>query len=266
MKCNFIHIKLKEKNNIDLNDNKILKLFKLNLGNNVYKLDNNKNRKETSNKNLEISCYKNYIKSNIGKMIYKNNGNNRQIKIFNEIFISNNKKRAKIIINNKQYELKDNLENQKHFKQIIKIKFFDCIFYLNCMFKDCESLSSIKNFQNINMNKINDISQMFFKCSSLKEISDISKWDLSNIKNMSFLFAECTFFELFQDFYKLILTGGEEIYINSLLESKTNKIHFMSDIFNSRSSIKSLPDISKWNLSNNKDISGLFCGCSSLES
>ena len=63
MKCNFIHIKLKDKNNNNLNNNKILVLFKLSLGNNIYKLNCNKNRKETSNKNLEISYYKNFIKS-----------------------------------------------------------------------------------------------------------------------------------------------------------------------------------------------------------
>ena len=74
------------------------------------------------------------------------------IKVFNKIFISNNKKRAKIIINNKQYELKENLENKKQF---VHIKFIDNIFYLNCMFKDCESLSSVKNFQYINTNITN---------------------------------------------------------------------------------------------------------------
>ena len=38
-------------------------------------------------------------------------------------------------MNNKQNDLKENLENPKHFDQIIKIKFFDYILYLNCIFK-----------------------------------------------------------------------------------------------------------------------------------
>jgi hypothetical protein len=99
---------------------------------------------------LIVNYYKKCIKSNIGKMIYKNTGSNKNIKIFDKIFILNNKKRVKIIIKNKQYELKENIKSQKHFAQIIKIKFFDYIFYLNCMFKDCKSLSSVKNFQSIN--------------------------------------------------------------------------------------------------------------------
>ena len=248
MMYNFIQLKLKDKSNINLNNNKILELFKLSAGNSVYIKGYNKNKKETPNKNFEISYYKKNIKSNIGKMIYT--GHNKEIKIFNKIFISKNKEKAKIIISNKQFELKENLENKKYFFQIIKIKFFDYIFYLNCMFKDCESLSSVKNFQNLNtkhlkeiyslfagcnsllyiddisnwnMNKINNICQIFYKCSSLESLPNISKWNLNNIKNMSFLFAECR-------------------------------------------SLKYLPDISKWNISNAYDISGMFNKCSSLES
>ena len=34
MKCNFIHVKLKDKNNINLNIRKILEIFKLSIGKN----------------------------------------------------------------------------------------------------------------------------------------------------------------------------------------------------------------------------------------
>ena len=182
MKCNYIHLKIKDKNNNNFNNNKILELFKLSIGNNIYNFDYNKNKKESSNKNLEIIYYKKYTKENIGKMLYKNNGNNKKITIFNEIFISNNKERAKIIINNKQCELKENLESQKYFDQIIKIKFSDCIFYLNCMFQGCESLYSVKNFQNINTNKLKEIDSLFEGCSSLLYIDDISNWNMNKIK------------------------------------------------------------------------------------
>ena len=39
-------------------------------------------------------------------MKYARDKYNKKIKLFNKIFISNNKKIAKIIINNKQFELK----------------------------------------------------------------------------------------------------------------------------------------------------------------
>ena len=179
MKYNCIHFKLKDKNNINLNNNKILALFKLSVGNNINILDYNQNKKQSSNKNLEISYYKKYIKTNIGKMIYKNNGYNKEVSIFNKIFISKNKSRTKIIINNKQYELKENIENQKHFYQIIKIKFFDYIFFSNCMFRDCKSLSSVHNFGNINTKYLETIFNLFEGCSSLLYIDNLSNWNIN---------------------------------------------------------------------------------------
>ena len=52
MKCNFIHIKLKDENKI--NKNKNLELFKLSIGNSINNLNYNINNKKYSNKNFEI--------------------------------------------------------------------------------------------------------------------------------------------------------------------------------------------------------------------
>ena len=130
MKCNFIHIKLNHQNNNNL-DNKIFMLFELSLGNNLTNLNY---CFLSSNHNLKINYYKNYTTTNCGKMIYKNN--DKEINIFNKIFISNNKNRAKIIRNNKLIKLKESFVNQKqNFK--IKIKFLDIIINLNSMFNNC---------------------------------------------------------------------------------------------------------------------------------
>ena len=116
MKCNFICVKIKDKNNSNLNNGKIQEIFKLSIGNNRSNLNYNKNNKEYSNKSMEIIYYKKYIKKNIGKMVYKANESNQEIKIFNKAFIKNNIKRAKIIIKNKQYDLKENIKNENNLK------------------------------------------------------------------------------------------------------------------------------------------------------
>ena len=54
MKCNFIHIKLKDKNNFNLNKDKIFELFKLSIENNANRLSYNKNEKISTNQNLEF--------------------------------------------------------------------------------------------------------------------------------------------------------------------------------------------------------------------
>jgi len=61
MKANFIHLKFKDKNNINLNNNKILELFKLSVGNNIINLNYNNNKKESSNQRLDIIDYFKYI-------------------------------------------------------------------------------------------------------------------------------------------------------------------------------------------------------------
>ena len=145
---------MKDKNNINKNY-KNLELFKSSIGNKAT-FNYNANKKESSNQYILISYYKKYIKKSIGKMIYKKNKNIEYTKIFNKIFILNNKKRAKIIINNKLSYLEENIENKKPIFKI-KIKILDNILSLNSMFKDCTSLASVNNFQNINTKYLQSI-------------------------------------------------------------------------------------------------------------
>ena len=81
-------------------------------------------------------------------------------------------------------------------KQIfkVKIKFLDNAIFLNSMFRDCQILSSVYNFQNINTKYLKTIYQLFCKCSLLLNIDDISNWNINNI-NYDF-FIEIYFLEI----------------------------------------------------------------------
>ena len=184
MKCNFIHVKLKDKNNIKLNNKKFQEIFKLSIGNNIKYFNYKNNKEEISNKNIEINYFKRFIKKNIGKMIYKTAEYNK--KIFNKAFIENNMKRAKIIIKNKQYYLKENIKSKIKVCKI-KIKFFDNIIKLNSMFEDCKSLSSVHNFQYLTTKYLKTIFNLFCGCHSLKFIDDISNWIIDNINDIYIL-------------------------------------------------------------------------------
>ena len=303
MKCNFINVKLKDRNFININKNKVKEIFNLSLGNNIIYFNYNENKEEISNQNLEISYYIKFIKKNIGKMIYEMDKYNKRIKIFNQEFISNNIKRAKIIIENKQYNLKEDIKNEKQIFKI-KIKFIDNIINLNYIFKDCISLTSIYNFHNLitkylkaifglfygcsslkyiddisnwNTNNINDynISLLFFGCSSLLKLPDISIWDISKVTIFNFLFGECSSLESLPDISK-----WNTINIRSLVglfykckslkilpdisKWNTSNVFNLSLLFNECSSLKELPDISKWNLDNVISLNCLFLNCSSL--
>ena len=262
----FFHVKLNRNNSISLNKNKIIEILRISIGNNIINL---------SYKKKQINFKKKYNIKNIGKMRYEANINDKEIKILNQIFISNNMRRAKIIINNKQFNLKENINNKNQFYKI-KIKFLDYAIELNSIFEDCKSLSSVNNFQNLNtryiktiynlfskcnsllyiddisnwnISKINDISGLFFQCSSLKYLPDISNWNTSNVNNMHCLFSKCSSLVSLSDISKWDL-------------SKVNNI---SKMFYECSSLIQLPDISKWNTKQVTDMNNLFSKCSKLK-
>ena len=126
-------------------------------------------------------------------MKYAKDQDNNEIEIFNKKFVLKNKKRVKIIINNKKYKIEEKIQNEKQIFDI-KIKFLDNILKLNSMFQDCKSLSSILNFKNLDTKYLKTIFNLFNGCSSLIYLDDISNWNINNINDNGILglFGECS--------------------------------------------------------------------------
>ena len=179
-------------------------------------------------------------------MLYKS-AKNKEVKIFNDTFVSNNMKRAKMIINNKQYKIKENTQNLIQSVKI-KINFLDNIINLNSMFSNCESLYSIHDFKNLNTKYIKTIYNLFAGCNSLIYIDDISNWNLNNINNIRKIFYQCS-----------SLKSLPNISIWNI-----NKVNDISELFAGCSLVKELPDISKWSTSNANNMSKLFYKCSQI--
>ena len=158
MKYNLFKVKIRDKNG---KYNEIYELLKLSVGNNITEINYNKNKIKSTNQSFDIivSCDKKKIKKNNGKMIYEAKNSN-EIKILNKVFISNNMKRSKIIINNKQNELKEIVRINKQSVKI-KINFLDNPIYLNSMFKDCKLLSGVYNFKNFNTKYLKAMCYLF---------------------------------------------------------------------------------------------------------
>jgi len=98
-------------------------------------------------------------------IIYKI-GNKNEIRLFGEDFVKNNRKKCKVIIGDKEYNL---------------------IEFLN--FNKCEgnlkiTLKEIKTITNM--------SSMFYNCNSLMSLPDICYWNTNNVQNMENLFRGCT--------------------------------------------------------------------------
>ena len=98
---------------------------------------------------------------------YEGDKENINIKIFGDTFVENNKKKCKMVIDNKELEItgKYNIENCNNNKLEIELK---------------------------GINNVVDMSYMFNRCSSLLSLPDISKWNTNNVSDMNWMFSGCS--------------------------------------------------------------------------
>ena len=215
-------------------------------------------------------------------LIYKIDENSEFIKIFDSLYIKNNKRKCRIIYKNKILSLTDKFQNFDKKKKILKIELLildSNILNLKRMFSGCISLlkfldlplegkeiidnnllyeDSIKinksNFLNDysikpNYIQITDLSFIFSGCTSLISLPDLSLWDTCKITDFSNMFKDCSSLKSLPD----------------ISNWNTYKVNNMKNMFYGCSSLISLPEISKWNIGNVTDLSGMFYKCSSLK-
>ena len=226
------------------------KIIGLNNGSSNFIFNLNFNIKNLINRHSDNKKEKNKLNELNIKYLIKNEDEN--IKIFDELFVVNNKKKCKLIILENEIELCVYIDlNKFKFKNnILEIKLIETkkITNISHMFYHCKSLLSISDFDKWDISHINDLSHIFYCCSSLNYLSDISKWNTSKINNMANLFAECSSLESLPDISKW----------------DTKNVKFMNYLFDGCKSLLSLPDISKWDTSNVIEMSSMFRNCSSL--
>ena len=192
---------------------------------------------------------------------------NDNIRILGDYFVKNNKNKAKLILNNKKYKLKEfiNSIEIKDDKLKINIILNKELSNASHMFENCTKLIEFSAYDNII--NIDDEEYLTFEEDNLEyneDIYEVIENDLyKNLKR--------------DDIYQNIseLTNREEKSNNNdnstLIYFKDNIIFYqykyytnLSYMFYNCSLLISLPDISKWNIDNIRDISYMFYYCSSL--
>ena len=196
-------------------------------GYNINQLLNKEQEKIIQDKILNIENNNNNVinKQNediTDEIIYKPNKDGK-VRIFGEKFVKNNKQNCKIIYNNKEYELKE---------------------YINDIDKEYNNKDEIK-IKLKGINKVTNMSYMFYECNTLSSLPDISKWDTSKVTNMSYMFYDCNTLSSLPDISKW----------------DTSKVTNMSGMFYYCNTLSSLPDISKWDTSKVTDMSYMFSNC-----
>ena len=187
-------------NNLPNLKKEINKIYQISRGNNnniFSKIVFSKSGKHSLYSDDEKNVRKNYI--NVATVKYKNENlveenkaviNNKDIQILGKTFVRNNKKKCKIIYNNKYYKLNQDLSNDMIQKKnnILKIKYKNIsIDNMTRMFDNCNLVIDIC-FSNWNTNNILDMSFLFNFCESLKTIKGIENFNTSKVKNMEYMF------------------------------------------------------------------------------
>ena len=152
------------------------------------------------------------------------------------------------------------------------------------LFLDCSSLTYLPDISIWDTSNIENISNLFYGCSSLISLPDISKWNINKVNNMRGLFYGCSSIEFLPDISKWNINSTSKLkkFIKEYSSSKNNsntknfKIKLVKWIYNNMiidmsylfyrcSSLKELPDISKWDTTYIRIMNCLFCGCSLLK-
>ena len=226
---------------------------------------------------------KNEIKNKINEfnIIYSINKNDKQIKIFDETFVNNNKNNCKIIFLGNEIQLTDYIDISKikgNYKTLeIKLIEIKTISNMSNMFYNCKSLLSFPELSKWDTSNVSNISCMFYNCTSLAYIPDISKWNTSNMKDISCMFYNCSSLCSLPDIskwntinikYMFNLFDGCSLLLSLPDISKWNTVNCteMASMFRMCSSLTFLPDISKWNINNVVNLAEMFNGCKLLSS
>ena len=182
-----------------------------------------------------------------------------KINIFGKTFVENNKDKCKIIINGKEQEIIECLDNinysnifnfeGKYTEISIKLKGINNITNASYMFKDCVALIALPDLGKWDIKKVTSMEGMFWGCWTLIHISNnISKWNTCNLTTIFGMFVKC--------FYLM--------YLPDISKWNTNKLKVMEELFHSCQNLKEVPDISNWNTENIESLSFIFTDCKSL--
>ena len=246
------------------------KIFENSLFKNLEKFSN-KNEGSTKKFAFLTKIYENIIKNKEEKLGYavkkiqdnkiyltysiKNTNNiNKYVKLFDPIFVKNNKDKFSITINGKnEKELKEyhyNGKNETRLDVILKEKGDKPVTNMSYMLNNCKNLINV-NFKNWKFPNINSMEAML-QLTNIKDIpKDFSLIESKHLKNVRAMFCKCINVENIPDLKK--------IFCND------NKIEDISMLFNGCKNLIKVDKLYEWQAPNLKKMEYLFNRCEKIE-
>ena len=122
----------------------------------------------------------------------------------------------------------------------------------NCMrawFLSCYNLTTLMNFQNLDVSDCKDFSDTFFSCENLKNISSLKNWNVSNGIDFSGMFFDCK-----------SLTN-----ISTLKNWNVSNGTNFESMFRVCIHLMNISELQNWNVSNGINFDSMFRLCFSLK-
>ena len=202
----------------------------------MYDLYTNINKAKNESKVVESKEESNKMNEMIINYSIKENGVNKRIKMFDSIFVDNNRDKLRLIIDGKEEDQLIEYYNNPSNKKDIQVKI-------------------------IEKKPVTNMSYMFNNCKYLMSL-DSTNWDTTKITNMESLFQLCSF-DLLENI--MINKFNNKNKNNNFSIWKTPNLTNMRAMFCKCINLKEMPEMSKWDTKNVKDMSLLFNGCISIE-
>ena len=193
--------------------------------------------------------------------------NERKIKLFGKYFVKENKDKCKIIYNKKENKLTEYLDIVNNDNNKIKIQLIinNNITIISYMFQNCQELLSFRYISNLN--DCSNVNKSFNESDSdnyIDELIDLKEDEENeNIYNDNLTISSISINTYISEF-----TGINELInkLNTQSKKVFSNVTDMNFMFYGCSSLKSLPDLSKWDIKNVTNMYFMFDGCSSLKS
>ena len=125
-------------------------------------------------------------------IIYKIDKNKKKLKIFDGVFVENNKNNCYLLINGKKIDLCNEININEEQKENLEIKLIETkiITNMSYMFYECSSLQSLPDISKWDTKNVTNMNSMFKYCASLQSLPDISNWDINkNLKRDSMFYG-----------------------------------------------------------------------------
>ena len=68
--------------------------------------------------------------------------------------------------------------------------------YMKEWFKRCNNLTTLLDFQNLDISDCTDFSYVFYHCKSLQNLNGLSNWNISNGIDFSYMFFNCESYKI----------------------------------------------------------------------